>query len=200
MAPSTSEEKPAAKKMVGLPVLVTSPIDVGRLIREVETIDETLMQLGLRSPGEEVKLPKTSQLMDKLIEINQINLLHKTDRAALLEFLKRVKDEAPVLHMSFSADPSVSFLEKLTAWLRREIHPLTLVSVGLEPTIGAGCIVRTVNHQFDFSLKQNFAKKKQLLKDALKMPEAASPPADQPAAPTDMSAPVASGVPQGAAA
>lgn len=161
---------PTAKKIVGLPVMITSPVDVGRLIRELETIDETLLQLGLRKAGTEVKMPKTSQLMDQLITLNKLNLLQVEDRQLLQQFLAYVQEQAPVLHISFSADPNTSFLEKLMAWLRREINPLVLVTVGLQPNIGAGCVIRTTNKYFDLSLKQDFAKKAQMLHDALALP------------------------------
>jgi len=65
--------------------------------------------------------------------------------------------------MSLSADPSTRFLEKLVTWLRREIHPQVLLTIGLQPTLGAGCVLRTPNRQFDFSLRQDFAKKRDLL-------------------------------------
>jgi len=48
-APVAAEPAPA--KTLSLPVLVSSPVDVGRLVRELEMIDETLLQLGLRQPG-----------------------------------------------------------------------------------------------------------------------------------------------------
>jgi len=165
------------KTMLQLPVLVSSPVDVGRLIREIESVDETLLQLGLRQSGTEVKMPKTTQLMDKIVEQNKLNLLQAEDRKKLHEFLESVKTSAPVLHVSFSADPNTAFIEKLMAWLRREIHPLLLMTVGLQPTIGAGAIVRSTNKYFDMSLKQDFAKKLNLLHESISKMAAA--PADQ---------------------
>ena len=61
MAPKRSRVEP-----VNLPVLVVSAVDVGRLIRELEAIDNALLQLGLRAGGSPVELPKTSQLMDQI--------------------------------------------------------------------------------------------------------------------------------------
>ena len=164
---------------LSLPLLVVGPVDLGRLSRELDAIDESLVQLGLRKGGGEVKMPKTSQLMDHLIEQNKLNLLHEKDRHQLQAFLKVVREQAPVLHISFSADPSVGFLEKLMAWLRREVHPMVLVSVGLQPNIGAGCVVRTTNKQFDLSLRQDFLTKRDLLLEKLreaKLPEPAQQP------------------------
>lgn len=156
------ETKPA-KGQLGLPILVTSAVDVGRLIRELEQIDNALLQLSLRASGTTVQMPKTSHLMDQMIELNALNLLQPKDRAKLSEFLTAVRAKAPVLHMSFSADPSPAFIEKLMTWLRREINPYVLLTIGLQPTLGVGCIVRTTNKYFDFSLRQDFIKKRELL-------------------------------------
>jgi hypothetical protein len=163
------------KKLVGLPVLVSSPVDIGRLIREVETIDESLQQLALRKGGTEVKMPKTTQLMDQLIALNKLNLLLPEDRNLLHQFLIYIKEKAPVLHVSFSADPNTAFIEKLMAWLRREINPLVLMTIGLQPNIGAGCVIRSTNKYFDLSLKQDFASKTDLLRAALAPPAVVAP-------------------------
>jgi hypothetical protein len=160
----------AAPKTLELPVTVAGPADVGRLVNEIETIDDTLLQLGIRSGGESTKLQKTSRLMDQTVHANRLNLLKKPDRTALREFLVDVKKRAPVLHISFSADPGPDFMDKLVAWLRAEIHPSVLITIGLQPNIGAGCIVRTTNKQFDFSLRQDFAGKRGLLLEKIAAP------------------------------
>ncbi len=160
MARETAE---AAK----LPVLVFSPADLGRLIRELELLDEALLQLSLRPGGKEVKLPKTTRLLDQTAQLNKLNLLQEADRQWLEKSLGAVKGKAPVLHISFSVEPSAAFLEKLLTWLRREIHPLVLVTIGLQPTLGVGCVVRGTNQYFDFSLREAFAKKRHLLLSSL---------------------------------
>lgn len=194
MAPKTADPQAApaapaaAPKMVGLPVLVATPVDVGRLLRELEAIDNVLLQLQLRKGTDKPELPKTSQLMDQLVELNKLNLLVVDDRKRLNAFLASVQAKAPVLHISFSVDPQTAFIEKLMAWLRREVHPLVLITVGLQPNIGAGCIVRSVNKYFDFSLRQDFTNKHDLLREKLALPKdkptqpIASPVATQPAA------------------
>lgn len=174
MAPEAS---PAPRKMTGIPVTVASPVDVGRLIRELESIDNTMLQLGLRAGGEAVKMPRTSHLMDQTIQLNKLNLLQPADREALRLFLEAINRESPLLHMSFSADPPPAFIDKLMVWLRREIHPVLLLTVGVQPTIGAGCIVRSTNKYFDFSLRQDFAKKREMLREALVLPATPSAPA-----------------------
>lgn len=180
MAPKAAEP---VRQMTGLPMQVAGPVEVGRLIRELESIDNTLLQLSMRSAGGELKMPRTSHLMDQMVQLNKLNLLQAADREALGQFLAAIKKESPVLHMSFSADPSPAFIEKLMTWLRQEIHPAVLLTIGLQPTIGAGCIVRTTNKQFDFSLRQDFLKKKDLLRKELVSPppETVTPPASTPA-------------------
>jgi hypothetical protein len=63
-------------------------------------------------------------------------------------------------------------MAKLTAWLRTNIHPTLLITVGLQPGIGAGCVVRTANKYFDLSLGKSFVKKRELLMQRLRDPEA----------------------------
>jgi len=166
VAPEPETAKPA-KTAMKLPVLVSSPVDVGRLVRELQVIDESMLQLKLRKGTAAVRLPKTSQLMDQTAQLNKLNLLHVADRKQLQTFLETVVAKAPVLHISFSADPSVPFIEKLITWLRREIHPQILLTIGLQPNTGAGCMVRSTNHYFDFTLRKKFADNHQLLLDKL---------------------------------
>jgi F0F1-type ATP synthase delta subunit len=155
-----------------LPLLVATPSDLGRLIRELDEIDEHLMQAELKK--HEAKLPRTSKFLEQCLEMNDLDLLKADHRKALKQALGVVKDHAPVLHMSFSADPPVAFLEKLMAWLRRELHPTVLITIGLQPNLGAGVIVRTKNKYFDLSLRQNFENKQGLLKEAIAMKMAAN--------------------------
>ncbi|MCA9332638.1 hypothetical protein KDA00_02075 [Candidatus Saccharibacteria bacterium] len=151
------------KSIIVLPTGVTGRMDVGRLVREVDALDQFLEQAAVRKPGTPMQMPKTSKLLDEMLETNKINALVEDDRKRLLNFLITVRAKAPVMHMSFSADPAPLFTQKLVTWLRDNIHPLVLLHVGIQPNIGAGCIVRTTNKQFDLSLKQDFAKQHPLL-------------------------------------
>ena len=151
---------------MGIPLLVATPVDLGRILRELEGLDEQLLQEHLRG-NDSPERPRTSKLMDQILEVNKVDLLDAKHRKDLMELLNVVKKKSPVLHMSFSADPPASFIEKLMTWLRREIHPTVLITIGLQPNIGAGCVIRTTNRNFDLSLRQNFANKRDLLKEAI---------------------------------
>lgn len=165
MAPNSEQSNDTFLK---LPLSVVTKVDVGRLYREVETIDNFLSQAAIREPGTTVKMPKTSRLFDETLEVNKINVLHDQERARLYAFLKQIRTDAPILHMSFSADPSPLFTQKLISWLRSELHPLVLLQIGIQPNIGAGCVVRTSNKYFDFSLRSRFQNNSTALANLLK--------------------------------
>lgn len=157
------EGSKAESKTGQLPPLLVGPAEINRLRRELAEIDETLLGQTLRKKGSNAQMLKSSQLMDQLVDYNQLNLLNKDDRDRLSNFLEAITKKAPVLHISFCADPSAPFLEKLMVWLRENIHPQVLVTIGVQPTIAAGCIVRSTNKYFDFSLRQDFTDKRDIL-------------------------------------
>ncbi|HLZ14480.1 MAG TPA: hypothetical protein VKQ34_00635 [Candidatus Saccharimonadales bacterium] len=182
-----------------LPVLVFGVVEVRRLRREIEALEDFMNQSKLREPGKQPALPRLSRLCEGLAQVNHLNLLQPDHRQALAVFLQQLEAGAPSIHISFASDPSSSFTAKLVGWLRANIHPYTLLEIGLQPTLAAGCVVRTNNKVFDLSLRERFADSEQLLLNAL---EAATSNAGQPAAlGSAVSAPAAVGVPpQGAAA
>jgi len=146
-----------------LPDGVVTRADVGRLLREAEAVDNFLRQAAIRQPGTSLQLPKSSKLFDEIIAMNKLNMLQETDRRHLYQFLKAIQSTAPILHIGFSADPSSLFQQRLITWIRQKIHPFVLLQIGLQPNIGAGCVVRTTNKYFDFSLRNKFGEKQSLL-------------------------------------
>lgn len=187
MAPS-----PVAQPVqLRLPVLVFGVVEVRRLKRELEALEDFMRQSSIREPGKQAQLPRVSRLLDALATDNGLQLLQPGHREQLKGFLEVVEAKAPSLHMSFATDPSSAFTAKMVTWLRANVHPYALLDVGLQPTIAAGCVVRTPNKIFDFSLREQFADAQGLLIKAL---EAAGPvPAAQPVVPlpTEIAAPQA---------
>lgn len=161
-------KKTTTKPELVLPISIATKVDVGRLLREVSGIDEFLEQASIRQPGSSLALPKTTKVVDDIVSTNKVNLLVDTERKALIDFLTEIREKAPEIHMSFSAEPSASFMQKLTTYLRENIHPHTLVQVGLQPTIGAGFMMRTTNKYYDFSLRTTLKAKHQVLIDNLR--------------------------------
>jgi hypothetical protein len=147
-------------EVMQLPKKVVSPTDVARLEREVTDLDEFLNQQQIRTDGGSVQMPRFSGQLDVLLQENNLDISQPQQRQMLLSFLKNLEANAPVLHMSFSTDPPGSYVVKIVEWLRLNIDQNILLRVGLQPNIGAGCVVRTTNKSFDFSLRQYFKEKR----------------------------------------
>jgi len=147
----------AARPRLVLPTLVFGAVEVRRLQRELEAVEEFFEQARLRADATQaVRPPKVSRLLDTLASENHVNLQHVAERQILVNFLRDISQSAPSVHISFAVDPSSAFTAKLVSWLRTNIHPYALLQLGLQPSIAAGCVVRTPNQVFDFSLRQRF--------------------------------------------
>lgn len=138
-----------------LPSTVISQPDIGRLIRELNALEDFFVGAKARTTGTAISLPKISGSMERLAADNQINLLMDDERQRLAEGLKTVFEKAPSMHISFAVEPSPKALEQILLWMRQNIHPQALLSVGLQPAIAAGCVLRTTNKVFDLSLRSN---------------------------------------------
>lgn len=146
-----------------LPTGIVTHSDAGRLATEAEAVDNFLNEAAIRQPGAPLQLPNASKMLDEVVAINKLNLLKKPDRQLLRQFLQAVQTAAPVVHISFSTDPSPIFQQRLITWMRQHMHPFVLLQIGLHPSIGAGCVVRTINKYHDFSLRTRFSEKRMLL-------------------------------------
>lgn len=156
----------ATAKELHLPTLVFGGVEVRRLQLELDELDAYMQQAAIRQTKTKASaplLPRVSRLLDALAAENQRNLLKQEDRTQLQAFLAVLLQHAPTIHMSFASDPSSAFTAKIVAWLRANVHPFALLQIGLQPSIAAGCIVRTNNKVFDLSLRQHFADQKQML-------------------------------------
>ena len=154
-----------------LPAIVSSPADLRMLRRELENLDEFMLQAKLRNTSlnkDKLSLPKTSRYLDQLSDENNFNFLIEKDRQLALDFINTLLANPKQIKISFAVEPSAILMLKITAWIRDNIDKYALISVGLQPLIGVGCILETINHRYDFSLTQNFIRQKVLLNDLLK--------------------------------
>jgi F0F1-type ATP synthase delta subunit len=150
-----------------LPLQILTQADVSRLDREIRELEVFFDEAAIKGATTKT-VPQTSQLLTALCNENKLNLLQENDRLEAAKFFKMLREHAPVVHASFATDPKPDFLMKLMNWFRREAHPYVLFKIGLQPTIAAGCILRTTNKYFDFSFKQHFNKSKEKLSTSLR--------------------------------
>lgn len=154
-------------QQIVLPERLVGSVDLGRTIRELQALDESLRQSDLRKPGEPTQLARSSATLEELAKLNNVQLTDATQRQQLETVLDAFKKHAPRIHVSLATEPSANFTRKILIWLRTNVHPLILLEVGLQPTLAAGCVIRTNNKMFDMSLRHRFAEKRQFLADKI---------------------------------
>lgn len=138
-----------------LPSALLGRADIARLVREVEAMENELEAQKVRA-GEQFtgyKLPTVSRSLSDFLELNQIDAGNDQARMQLKEHLRVLKDKAPIMHLTFAVEADPEFLQQMVKWLRENIHPQALISVGLQPALVGGVYVRTPNHVHDFSLR-----------------------------------------------
>lgn len=151
-----------------LPVILASRQDLAHVHRELRVFLDMVMQSVMRHDNP-IQYPGISTTLRALATENQVDLRDETACKELLVKLEKLKNDAPTLHISFPIDPSAEVVQKLIVWLRKEIDPRIIIQVGLQPTIAAGIVLRTPNHQFDFSLRQHLYKNRAKLREALEV-------------------------------
>lgn len=153
----------STKEQIVFPDRLVNTADLSRLIRELTALDDSIHQSSLRKPGAPTVIARSSQTLEELARTNHIKLTDAEQRAQLLNLLEAFYQHAPRIHMGLATEPSAGFTRSIITWLRKNVHPLVLLEVGLQPTIAAGCTIRTDNKFFDMSLRNHFAENRTLL-------------------------------------
>lgn len=148
-----------------LPGNVVTQIDVSRLVREMERVDNELTASSVRKKAgvaEAAKPALSSQLADFLAQ-NKLSIEGSRERDNLIKQVRLLKDKVPVIHMTFAVTADGESLEKLVAWVRGTVHPQAVIEIGLQPDLIAGVYIRTPNHVHDFSWRALLKGKHDLL-------------------------------------
>jgi hypothetical protein len=147
-----------------LPSALISRADLARLVREVESVDSALETQKVKNDGQgSYRLPTMSQSLGDFLVLNKIDITDDHGRVALKEQLQRLKDKAPVIHMTFATAADPEALQDLVDWVRKELHPQALISTGLQPSLIGGVYMRTPNHVYDFSMRATMQGKRGVL-------------------------------------
>lgn len=147
-----------------LPKTLVTRIDLSRLIRELESVDNQLSAERIRaSEGSQIRVPTLSDQLKDFLMQNKLQISTSQQFAELIKQLRILKEKTPVIHLTFAAAADPESLQWLAEWIRKEIHPQALLSVGLQPSLVAGVYIRTPNHVHDFSLKGTLNKHRDLL-------------------------------------
>lgn len=146
-----------------LPLSIISKTDLVRMQRELTKLDDFFVASATRKAGAGVPAPRITHALELLARDNKVNLLEAKQRKNFSEELNNLIKDSPLLHLSFAAEPAPKALETLLAWFRTNIHPQALISVGLQPSIAAGCVLRTPNQIFDMSIRSSLKGQEQYL-------------------------------------
>jgi F0F1-type ATP synthase delta subunit len=149
-----------------LPLTVMTKQDLHRLIREVEALDNYINQNSIRGQ-KSAALPRLTNTLEALLRENSMDIMDDKLRAGLRVKIGGLVNTAPVVHMSFAVEPSSYMTQQIVAWFRKEVHPALMLHTGIQPTIAAGCVMRTTNKYFDFSLRQHLKASQDLLRQAI---------------------------------
>lgn len=138
-----------------LPPTVVTHVDVARLVREVERVDNAMTASMVRNKAgaQEAPVLVLSEQLTHFLEVNALNMDDSKSRSDIVKQLRLLKDKVPVLNMTFSVTADVESLQKLAAWVRESVHPQAIIAVGIQPSLVAGVYLRTPNHVHDLSLR-----------------------------------------------
>jgi len=152
-----------------LPGSVITKGDVADLVREVEEIDNLLTsatvrkKAGVDAPGR----PRYTDGLSDFLEVNNLHISVSAQRTKLIKQLRLLKDEIPVLHMTFASEADPESLQRIISWVRNSVHPQAVLSVGVQPGLIAGVYLRTTNRVYDLSLRNTIAQKRASLVEQL---------------------------------
>ena len=152
-----------------LPPSVVTKRDISRLVAEAERIDDEMTTATVRahvSEGVAVSPALSGQFSDFLAQ-NSLVFEEGGARTELIQQLRKLKDHAPVIHLTLAVPGDAESLQRLTQWFRDSVHLHAVVAVGIQPALVAGVYVRTTNRVFDYSLRHALQDKHGLLVDQL---------------------------------
>jgi len=138
-----------------LPPSVVGKVDVSRLVRELERVDDEQTTAAVREKvgSSQPADIRVSQQLAEFLEVNKLDISTSQGRSSLIKQLHVLKEKAPVIHMTFAVQADGGSLQQLVQWLRSTIHPQAVIEVGLQPALIAGVSIRTPNHIHDLSMR-----------------------------------------------
>lgn len=152
-----------------LPQSVVSKADLSRLVIELERVDNELTTNDVQEHAgvHEHSAPVMSEQLTSFITDNSLSLDDSTARSDLIKRMRKFKDIAPVVHMTFAVTADRESLQQLVAWFREAVHPQVILAVGMQPGLVAGAYVRTPNRVHDMSLRAVLGKNHGVLVEEL---------------------------------
>ena len=144
---------------------------IGELLREINEVKLNFEQSLIRDSQVRFDDHLLSSELKSIFEKNNIKITNLAELKIVEANLSLTFKNLKSVHFSFSQPASNDFLMKLIRYLRKEINPLIVLSVGLDPSIGIGTRLRTTNKYFDLSLATRLQSKRASLLNRIKESE-----------------------------
>lgn len=138
-----------------LPASLVVKSDVARLVNEAERVDSELTteRIHKKADAKQQAEPLPSPILDEFLQYNDLKFDDDKSRRLIIKQLRALKNNIPIIHMTFAVTADQESLRKVVAWLRESVHPQAVIAVGLQPALVAGVYMRTPNHVHDLSLR-----------------------------------------------
>lgn len=152
-----------------LPPSVITKLDMSNLLADAERVDAEITDSEVRArvSKEAIVAPRFSDQLEDFLHLNELSFEDTNKRIKVIAQLRRLKESAPVIHMTFAATADNESLQRIAGWLRESVHPQVLIFVGVNPGLIAGVYMRTPNQIHDMSLRGKLVGQRDLLRKEL---------------------------------
>ncbi len=148
-----------------LPVDIASPAQLSELIGELHTYRNQLRNAAVQAKVKKTPLIET-ELSDELANLlhnNKIDAIDSQQLDTLHKELQKTLTTAPVMHLTFAANPGRTLRRQLTVWFRTQIEPTSLLTFAMRSDIGGGMLLQAGSHFYDYSFRDRILANKSRL-------------------------------------
>lgn len=147
--------------------LATVP-DLFMAYRELRAAVEAADQVNLTTGRPLLTQVDMSASLAEFFRVNELDIGDGRHRAVALAALEDLRNSATTISVSFASQPSLGAVRVISKWFRDNVSPTAVLQVGVSPSIVAGCIVRTQNRVFNFTLNKQFEDAKPALAEKIR--------------------------------
>ncbi len=128
-----------------IPNTFSSTQQISALLTELEKLKPEVFALPQKWPSH----------LQEFAQINALGNLTVASQSKLISFVKEVLASSPQLSLIVASMPNNEDLSELTGWFRSYIHPHATLHIAQNSDLLAGCILRTKDKVYDFSLRSS---------------------------------------------
>jgi hypothetical protein len=139
-----------------LPAAVYSPQLLESVTYDIQQYLDWYRQVAVQKKvGAKTTLPEPTHSRETVVVIEAWLAGRQPTVEALEQLVETLKNlKLPEVHITLAALPNHSQRETLVNWFRTNVTPHVLLSFVADRNLGGGVVIRTPNHVFDFTWKQ----------------------------------------------